>query len=135
MSLLAVMLTRRCVQPGNPTFAVCARLVATGGEFSMQHTTMIERTAILAVCILCFSAHGHGQFSLPAGAQVDLFFPHFADGGSPSQDWQTSVFFVNPLPFQVTGQLSFFGQGGQPISVDFGTGSFSNFTLTIPANG
>ena len=57
---------------------------------------MAKRAFLMGVlgAIGCF-----GQVSptfYPAGAQVNLYFPHLADGGPGRGQWQTTLEFVNP---------------------------------------
>ena len=46
-----------------------------------------------------------GQIGVPDSAHVNLYFPHFADGGPDSQQWQTKFTFVNPNAFEVAATL------------------------------
>ena len=76
-----------------------------------------------------------GQF-YPTGAQVNLYFPHLADGGPGYQQWQTSLEFVNPHPTltaHVVVQL--YGDTGLPLSLDFGSGSHALHSFTVPPLG
>jgi hypothetical protein len=47
-------------------------------------TGKILRLIVLCACIRAAPFEIHGQVD-PAGAQVDLYFPHLADGGARSQ--------------------------------------------------
>jgi hypothetical protein len=72
----------------------------------------------------------------PEGAQVISYFPHLADGGPRGQQWTTSLTFVNPhltLPANATAYL--YGDGGSPLSLNFGAGAVSTFTFTVPPQG
>ena len=74
----------------------------------------------------------------PAGAHVNLYFPHLADGGDVSVEWQTSLEFVNPSSTLTAHvQLSLFGDLGFPLTLDFGTGAGSQaiHTFSIPPGG
>jgi Peptidase family M48 len=83
---------------------------------------------ILGVC--CF-----GQLD-PDGAHVDLYFPHLADGGPAADQWQTSFVFVNPHPSLPAIVFLFtYGNDGQPLSLDLGSGGTSLQILAIPASG
>lgn len=74
----------------------------------------------------------------PTGANVNLYFPHLADGGDVSAQWQTSLEFVNPSPTLTAHvQLSLFGDLGFPLNMNFGTGagSLAIHTFSIPPGG
>jgi hypothetical protein len=65
-----------------------------------------------------------------------LYFPHFADGGSRAQQWQTTFIFVNPSSSSAAaGELWLYGNDGNPLSIDFGSGLNSTFTFTVPPQG
>jgi hypothetical protein len=82
-----------------------------------------------------------GQFSYPASASIAIGFAQLTDGGPPDQRWRTTLTFTNPdtaggywhLPVNVT--VSFYGDDGQPILIDFGSGPVSALNLTVPIGG
>ena len=99
---------------------------------------MAKRAILMGVLVAigCF-----GQVSptfYPTGAHVNLYFPHLADGGPVSGQWQTTLEFVNPSSTMTAHvQLSLFGDLGLPLPMDFGTGSgpLTIHTLTILPGG
>jgi len=100
-----------------------------------QDYRAIAWTSVLLLCFAAAETPAFAQFSLPAGAHVDLYFPQVANGGDASARWQTTFQIVNPNPATATGRLSFFGQDGQPLVVEFGTAVDSVFTITVPGSG
>jgi hypothetical protein len=72
---------------------------------------------------------------LPVSAHAVLYFPHFADGGSPAQQWQTTFTFVNPSSSPVDAQLNLLDNDGQPLALDLGSGLTGTLNFTVPANG
>jgi len=76
-----------------------------------------------------------GQF-YPTGANVNLYFPHLADGGPVYQQWQTSLEFVNPHP-TLTAHVSvqLYGDQGFPLSLDLGLGAHTLHSFTVPPLG
>jgi len=97
---------------------------------------MVNRALLIGVigAIGCF-----GQLSptfYPAGAHVNLYFPHLADGGPAYGQWQTSLELVNPsLTLTAHVQLSLYGDEGLPLNLDFGSGAHSLHTFTISPGG
>jgi hypothetical protein len=88
---------------------------------------------LISIFTVCVSLNA--QFD-PEGAQVFSFFPHFADGGSPSQKWTTSLTFVNSHTALSAGADAYlFGDSGAPLALDFGNGAVSKFSFTVPAQG
>jgi len=93
---------------------------------------MTQRAFLMGVlsAIGCF-----GQF-YPTGAHVNLYFPHLADGGASSGQWQTSLEFVNPSPTLTAHvEVRLYGDEGFPLNLDFGAGPLSLHTLSIPPSG
>lgn len=87
------------------------------------------------LCCLLLSGSCFGQFD-PEDAHVDLYFPHLADGGAAAQQWQTSFVFVNPHPtIAAHVALAIYGNTGQPLSLDLGSGAASLQNFTIPPAG
>lgn len=97
---------------------------------------MTKRVFLMGV----FSAIGClGQNSptfYPTGAHVNLYFPHLADGGPVSGQWQTSLEFVNPSS-TLTAHLAihFYNDDGFPLNLDFGSGASPLQTFTVPPGG
>jgi hypothetical protein len=57
----------------------------------------------------------------PVGAHVNLYFPHLADGGPASQNWQTAFVLCNPdstAAAHVT--ITIYGDNGSALALDFG---------------
>jgi hypothetical protein len=50
-------------------------------------------TVVLVLLIMSFPAFAQLQ---PQGADVNLYFPQIADGGTGGGKWQTTFAFVNP---------------------------------------
>ncbi|MBZ5579430.1 MAG: M48 family metalloprotease [Acidobacteriia bacterium] len=75
------------------------------------------------------------QSILPQNAQTDLYFPHLADGGPASGQWQTRFTFINPNGYPATVKLSLYSNTGGPLNLDLGGGSTNQVTTTIPPNG
>jgi hypothetical protein len=72
----------------------------------------------------------------PDSAQVDLYFPQLADGGTRARQWQTSFYFVNPsTTSSASVVVDILGNDGQPLQLDLGSGPSSSFTFTIPPQG
>ena len=85
-----------------------------------------------------------GQLSYPTSASIAIGFAQVTDGGPPDQRWKTTLTFTNPdttgghwgnlhIPVNVT--VSFYGDDGQPILIDFGSGPVSTLNLTVPTGG
>jgi hypothetical protein len=71
----------------------------------------------------------------PASAHVNLYFPHFADGGPNFQRWQTTFTFLNMNDTPASIDLSLYNDGGGPLTLDLGAGPASRHSLTIPPYG
>ena len=70
------------------------------------------------------------------GAQVISYFPQLADGGPSSQQWITSLTFVNAHPASsAMGTVYLYNNDGSPLGLDFGDGIVSSFSFTIPPQG
>ena len=84
----------------------------------------------LVLAVSCF-----GQFD-PDGAQTNLYFPHLADGGTATDKWQTSFVLVNPHPtLTALVLMGTYGNNGQPLSLDLGSGLSTVQIFTIPPSG
>ena len=71
----------------------------------------------------------------PVVAQTDLYFPHLADGGPTSGQWQTRFTLINPNSTQASVSITTYSDGGAPLTLNFGNGLTSQTLLNIPANG
>ncbi len=72
----------------------------------------------------------------PEGSQVISCFPQLADGGPPSQQWVTTLTFVNPNSFfPVDGTAFFLQDDGTDLMLDFGNGPVSSFDFSISPLG
>ena len=79
----------------------------------------------------------HAQF-LTVQSQADLYVAHVTDGGPASNRWTTQFRFVNSGSYTgspANGTIYFYGDDGSPLMVDFGSGSFSAFTISVPVGG
>jgi len=78
------------------------------------------KATILLCSLLACGPAGLAQFA-PEDAQVNLYFPQLADGGTPVQKWQTGFIFVNPNP-QTTAAVTLwlYANDGSPLSLDLG---------------
>ena len=84
---------------------------------------------------IVFAGTLFGQFD-PQGSEVITYIPQLADGGGPSQQWITSLTFVNPnQSFAASGVVYIYGDDGNPLSLNFGTGPVSSFSFSVPAQG
>jgi hypothetical protein len=66
-------------------------------------------------------------FTIPAFSQRNVLFPHFATGGG----WSSDFFFTNQGLSSVPVAISFYDEGGNPVSVNsnLGAGDHLSFTL------
>ncbi|HZU29431.1 MAG TPA: hypothetical protein VFA04_28165, partial [Bryobacteraceae bacterium] len=87
--------------------------------------------ALLALTV----SPARAQTYLPEGAQVNMFFPHLANGGVGINQWQTQFIFVNPNASDATVHLDLFDDNGNPLPVDLGSGLKSTLDFTVPAGG
>ena len=78
---------------------------------------------------------GYGQLGMPDSAHVNMYFPHFADGGAADQQWQTKFTFINPNSYSVLAILSLYNDAGSPLNMDFGSGATSMITFELPPRG
>jgi hypothetical protein len=84
--------------------------------------------------IFAFATRSFGQV-IPESAHVNLYFPHFADGGPEADRWQTTFTFVNPGMVTASCALRLFDDSGRPLALDLGSGSNPVFQLQVPGNG
>jgi hypothetical protein len=85
--------------------------------------------------LVFFAAPIWAQFE-PTGSHVILYFPHFADGGSAAQRWQTTFLLYNTnTRLAADIQLSLYADDGKPLSLNFGSGSKAVHELRIPPRG
>ncbi len=95
----------------------------------------MRRLLILATIVLATGATGFAQLE-PESAHAILYFPQLADGGTPSaEQWQTVLTFLNPSSSDVLTVVSFYGNSGEPLLLDFGAGAAATLTLTLPPGG
>lgn len=79
---------------------------------------------------------GQGLYLYPEDAQVNLYFPHLADGGTGGQRWQTRFTFVNPSTTTTANVALFtFADDGSAWSLDLGFGARSQLDFTVPPQG
>ena len=72
----------------------------------------------------------------PGSSHVLLYFPHFADGGTREQQWQTRFTFYNPSgSIGANLTLEIYGDDGLPLAINFGSGARTSFEIYLPPNG
>ena len=79
-------------------------------------------------CSWCSSCPSWAQL-IPRSAHTNLYFPHIANGGVPPVRWQMRLVFDNPHGTG-TVTLSFWGDNGSPLAVDFGSSPSIVHTFT-----
>src|SRR5271157_5325334 len=72
---------------------------------------------------------------MPQSAQTDLYFPHLADGGPASGQWQTRFTFINPNASAATVTMWLYADSGGALALNFGSGPTSQAQFAIPSNG
>src|SRR5947209_7524446 len=75
------------------------------------------------------------QVGEPQGSEVLSYFPQLSDGGPATQHWKTTLIFVNPNDLPTVVQVSFYGDNGNPLALDFGNGPVSTFNFSLPPQG
>jgi hypothetical protein len=97
-------------------------------ELSSNITRFLLVAALASVPVM-------GQVFYPEDAQVNLYFPHLADGGG-AQRWQTRFTFVNPSP-TTTAAASLYtvSDNGSPWNIDLGSGPRSRLNFSVPPGG
>jgi hypothetical protein len=76
------------------------------------------------------------QFSYPASASKVIGFAQLADGGPVEGRWSTTITFTNPNATASSPvEVSFYGDNGQPLALDFGSGPATTLNLTLPPGG
>ena len=102
---------------------------------SILNFSKVGRASVRPLCLLILASSCFGQFD-PDGAQVNLYFPHFADGGTAAQQWQTTFVFVNPhQSLSAHVSLWTYGNNGQPLNLNLGAGATSVQNFTISPSG
>src|SRR5262249_30203530 len=91
-------------------------------------------SALLLAISLLFCSSVLGQV-IPESAQVHHYFPHLANGGLLSGQWQTTFTFTNPNPSIVNATLYLFNNDGRPLQLDFGTGFVNQISFSVSALG
>jgi hypothetical protein len=71
----------------------------------------------------------------PTAASTRLYFAQLADGGPVSQNWETTLLFINPGAVAASATVSFHGDSGQPEALDFGQGAGPGLAVSLPAGG
>jgi hypothetical protein len=87
------------------------------------------------VLVFCSLSLNIGWSQIPESAQVNLYFPQLADGGSRAQQWRTKLTFVNPNNEAASVILQFFGDDDGPLGLDFGGGKSSQLSFIIVPAG
>lgn len=99
---------------------------------------MLSKLAMLcqSVCIFLIGLPFAAAQIEPDSAQVLLYFPQLADGGSRAQQWQTTFVFVNPSRTSTAAvQLNIYDNNGNPLTLDLGSGPTSVLNFSIPPQG
>src|SRR5262245_19704809 len=90
--------------------------------------------AITLIFLLLFAAAVSlfVQTRLPDSAEVNLYFPQFADGVASSGQWQTIFTFSNPN--NATGSCTCWHHGnhGKPLLMALGNGFSSSVSVFVP---
>jgi hypothetical protein len=73
---------------------------------------------------------------IPRNAQSVLYFPHVVEGGADASNlWQATFTLVNPNAAPANLSMSFYGDDGSPMLLDFGSGPVSSVSAVVPALG
>lgn len=98
-------------------------------------TTSKHLIALIALFFV-FPVPRLGAQLIPRGAHVNLYFPHIANGGDPAASWQMRFVFDNPhATATATVELFFYGDYGDPLSIDLGSGPRTVHTFSVPPQG
>ncbi len=89
---------------------------------------------LLVIGALTLAVGASAQFRTES-AHTQLYFPQFVDGGPRAAQWMTTFTFVNVSPSAAEVNLSLYNDSGGPLSLDFGAGSSSTHTFTVPTGG
>lgn len=93
------------------------------------------RPLVLLVIASLSCSHLAAQFE-PQSAHVLLYFPQLADGGDGTQQWQTTFIFTNPnSTWTAQCEVRLLADDGSPLVIDLGSGSVSQFQLSVPPQG
>ena len=63
------------------------------------------------------------------------YFPQLADGGTDAQRWTTRLTIVNTNAASTVAAINLYGDDGNPLALDFGSGLVSSLSVAIPAYG
>jgi hypothetical protein len=96
---------------------------------------MLKRKFVCVAALMTLAVPALAQLQ-PQSAHVNLYFPQLADGGTPDNQWQTTLMFMNPnvtTPASIVVQ--FYNNDGSPLSINFGSGASAQLSLTVPPGG
>jgi hypothetical protein len=72
----------------------------------------------------------------PSAASTQLYFAQLAVGGPDAAKWATTITLVNPNTASAAAvTLSFYGDSGAGLALNFGTGAKTTLSVTVPAGG
>jgi hypothetical protein len=72
----------------------------------------------------------------PSAASTQLYFAQLAVGGPDAAKWTTTITLVNPNTTSAAAvTLSFYGNSGAGLALNFGTGAKTTLSVTVPAGG
>jgi hypothetical protein len=89
----------------------------------------------LRVSLLACALAGASLAAVPNSAQAALYFPQLVDGGPPGQQWQTKITITNPMSQTAHVIFGFYANDGSGLQLDFGSGTSSQLSVEVPANG
>lgn len=117
-----------------------AQRILSSDMFSVRRFLTSNATFAGVLCLLAVGPGAVGVRAqlLTAASQADLYIAHIADGGPTANRWTTQFRFVNSgimTGGAANGVLYFYADDGSPLSVDFGSGPSSTFTISIPPGG
>jgi hypothetical protein len=96
---------------------------------------MLKRKLLTVVALMTLAVPALAQLQ-PQSAHVNLYFPQLADGGTPDNQWQTTLMFMNPSTTTIAViVVEFYNNNGSPLSINFGSGASERLSLTVPPGG
>jgi alpha-tubulin suppressor-like RCC1 family protein len=126
----------------NGHLAIFASQLCPGMPNPFLGTLTLSSSTAFAATNLMLGANAHGEplyNSLPVAnpamppAGSSLHFSQFVDGGG----YSTALMLMNLTGTTIAGTVSFFDDGGHPVTMNFGTpiGAASTLNYSIPGNG
>ncbi len=107
--------------------------------YQRRSVRRVAWTAAMLLGVLALPALGQSQYQLslasimsPSSASTQMYFAHLTDGAG----WATTLVFSNPSQYaEASVNVSFHGDTGQPLLLDFGSGAAATLAFTVPAGG